>query len=91
MVRFEALDVDFSKSLPLPCLQEQSELENFEVFLENEEGKTLGKVAVNHNTPTAKHQSVACVRDVFMLDHLGLDRVNETLAYKHLVEWFLGF
>ncbi|CAK9012728.1 Uncharacterized protein SCF082_LOCUS11629 [Durusdinium trenchii] len=67
--------------------EEQSELENFEVFLENEEGKTLGKVAVNHNTPSAKHQSVACVRDVFMLDHLGLDRVNETLAYKHLVEW----
>ncbi|CAK9012680.1 unnamed protein product [Durusdinium trenchii] len=62
--------------------EELSEVENFEVFLENEEGKTLGKVAVNHNTPTAKHQSVACVRDVFMLDG-----VNETLAYKHLVEW----
>ena len=84
----EALDffLYISKSLPLPCLQELSEVENFEVFLENEEGKTLGKVAVNHNTPTAKHQSVACVRDVFMLDG-----VNETLAYKHLVEWFLGF
>lgn len=69
----------------LPRLQEQSELENFEVFLENDEGKVLGKVSVNHNKPSAKHQSVACVRDIF-----ALQEASETLAYKHFVEWFFG-
>ncbi|CAK9086065.1 Hypothetical protein (Fragment), partial [Durusdinium trenchii] len=71
-------------SLILKCdwPEEQSELENFEVFLENDEGKVLGKVSVNHNKPSAKHQSVACVRDIF-----ALQEASETLAYKHFVEW----
>ena len=79
----QALKVSLSVNFLCPWPKEDALKEVFEIFLEDDYGKALGKVYAKQNPKLVKnYHTVACVRDVFF-------ERNESFnsPFKQLVEW----
>ena len=77
------MTVSLSVNFLCPWPKEDALKEDFEFFLEDDNGKALGKVYAKQNPKLVKeYPTVACVRDVF-------SESNETFnsPFKQLVEW----